>query len=123
MSGKVPPSRRANARGKLPDKHGRFRGVRAAGRLYERFTAHDPEIFGTMEFPNLDGETVAVIGECDGVHYSTVRDGKAERYIHEFEDADKPLLCVTSNGRQLILLGGNYRFTERGIVDKSWKGD
>lgn len=130
MSGKVPPSSRSRARGgklksfppKLRDTAG-FHGADAAARRYERFTGHDAEVFGSIEFPNLDGVAVAMIGECDGVLYTTVRDGKTERYIHEFEEADKPLLCVTPDGRQLLLIGGRYRFTERGIVDRSWKGD
>ena len=128
MSGKVPPSSRSRARkGSVPRRFGAtefgFRGADQAARRYQRFTGHDAEVFGTIEFPNLDGVAVAMIGECDGVLYTTVRDGKVERYIHEFEEADKPLLCVTPDGRQLLLVGGAYRFTERGIVDKSWKGD
>lgn len=128
MSGKVPPSSRSRARGgkvrrsRLAGADG-FHGADAAARRYERFTGHDAEVFGTIEFPNLDGVAVAMIGECDGVLYTTVRDGKTERYIHEFEEADKPLLCVTPDGRQLLLVGGRYRFTERGIVDHSWPGD
>jgi hypothetical protein len=128
MSGKVPPSSRSKARGgavrksRLDGAAG-FRGADAAARRFERFTGHDAEVFGSIEFPNLDGVAVAMIGECDGVLYTTVRDGKRERYIHEFEEKDKPLLCVTPDGRQLLLVGGNYRFTERGIVDKSWPGD
>lgn len=128
MSGKVPPSSRSKARGgavrksRLAGAAG-FHGANAAARRYERFTGHDAEVFGSIEFPNLDGVAVAMIGECDGVLYTTVRDGKTERYIHEFEEADKPLLCVTPDGRQLLLVGGRYRFTERGIVDKSWQGD
>ena len=63
------------------------------------------------------------IGECDGVLYTTVRDGKIEHYIHEFADSDKPMLAVSPNGRQLILIGGRYKFTERGIVDTSDKSE
>lgn len=128
MSGKVPPSSRSRARGGIVRKSRvsyptGFVGAEAAARRFTRFTGHDAEVFGSIEYPNLDGVAVAMIGECDGVLYTTVRDGKTERYIHEFEQKDKPLLCVTPDGRQLLLVGGNYRFTERGIVDKSWKGD
>ena len=62
-----------------------------------------------------------VIGECDGVLYTTVRDGVTERYIHEFASGDKPLLCVSPNGKQMLFVGGRYVFTERGIVDLSDK--
>ena len=54
-----------------------------------------------------------------GVLYTTVRDGKEEKYIHQFKAKDKPLLCVTPDGTQILLVGGAYDFTERGIVDRS----
>lgn len=112
MSGRVPPSSRAKSRGYSADEVGR------AVRLYERFTGHDAEELGVFQLPDLPS-TATVIGECDGVLYTTVRDGKTERYIHEFRARDKPLLCVSPDGRQLILVGGRYVFTEKGIVDKS----
>lgn len=122
MSGKVPPSSRSRARGgSARSRVGStgFKGDSAAARRIERFTGHDPEIVGVVAFPDLDGVALAVIGVCDGVLYSTVRDGKHERYIHEFAPADAPQLCVTPDGRQLVLVGGRYLFGERGIVDKS----
>jgi len=61
------------------------------------------------------------IGEVDGILYSTVRDGKLEKYIHKFHKADRPLFVVSPEGKTLFLLGGNYTFTERGIVDRSDK--
>lgn len=91
-----------------------------AADLYERFTGHDPEELGTVKVNPLP-KVAAVIGECDGVLYTTVRDGVTERYIHEFRKADKPLLCVSPDGRQILLVGGRYRFTELGIVDASDK--
>lgn len=112
MSGRVPPSSRAKSRGYSTDEVGR------AVRLYERFTGHDAEELGVFQLPDLPS-TATVIGECDGVLYTTVRDGETEKYIHRFRSRDKPLLCVSPDGRQLILVGGRYVFTEKGIVDKS----
>lgn len=112
MSGRVPPSSRAKSRGYSADDVGR------AVRLYERFTGHDAEELGVFQLPDLPS-TATVIGECDGVLYTTVRDGVVEKYIHRFRSKDKPLLCVSPDGRQLILVGGRYVFTERGIVDRS----
>lgn len=113
MSGGVPPSSRAGKRRRNP----RSEADRAAD-LYERFTGMNPRRLGSVTVPPLPS-AVAVMGECDGVLYTTVRDGKVERYIHEFADADKPLLCVTPDGTQILLVGGNYDWTERGIVDHS----
>ncbi|NCA24613.1 MAG: hypothetical protein EBS91_08475, partial [Betaproteobacteria bacterium] len=59
------------------------------------------------------------IGEVDGILYSTVRDGVLEKYIHKFRKRDKPLFVVAPDGKALYLVGGNYTFTERGIVDDS----
>lgn len=116
MSGGVPPSSRA---GRSRARPGSAAYKRAAD-LYERFTGHDAVAVGTVEVPELrDGDVVARIGKCDGIMYTTVRDGKRERYIHEFAAADRPLLCVSEDGRQILLIGGRYLFTEKGIVDKS----
>jgi hypothetical protein len=59
-----------------------------------------------------------VIGELDGVLYTTVRDGKTERYIHRFRKRSRPRLIASHDGKSLHILGGEYEFTERGIVDK-----
>lgn len=119
MSGKVPPSsgagRRASAFGRA-----RSPNVRRAALLYERFTGHEAQGIAEIEVPPLPAE-VAVIGECDGVLYTTTRDGRVEHYKHDFAHGDKPLLCVSPDGRQLLMVGGNYLFTERGIVDRSDK--
>ena len=119
MSGSVPPSSRAKGRN-LRRAAPALGDVERAADLYERFSGHDPEELGTVRVPALP-RVAALIGECDGVLYTTVRDGKTEKYIHEFRKADKPLLCVSPDGRQILLVGGRYRFTEAGIVDASDK--
>ena len=110
----VPPSSRAGmkkaTRGQI-DK---------AKDLYTRFTGHDAEEIGTVNVPAMPTVGVA-IGEVDGILYSTVRDGVLEKYIHKFHKADRPLFVVAPDGKVLYLLGGNYNFTERGIVDRSNK--
>lgn len=113
MSGKVKPSSRAG-------KHRRFiaSDIDKAIDLVERFKGHDAEELGVFDIPDLP-KTVAVIGECDGVLYTTVRDGVTEKYIHKFRAKDKPLLCVSPDGSQILFVGGRYVFTERGIVDLS----
>ena len=68
---------------------------------------------------NPIGKVGVAIGEVDGILYSTVRDGQLEKYIHKFRKADKPLFVVSPDGKSLHLVGGNYSFTERGIVDDS----
>lgn len=114
MSGGVPPSSRAKSRRKLG---GNSELVKAA-RLYERFTGHEAEKIGRVKVKALP-KVGAVIGEVDGILYTTVRDGVEEKYIHKFMSKDKPLFVVSPDGKQLLLIGGAYDFTERGIVDRS----
>lgn len=87
-----------------------------AARQFEDFTGHPGKTIARIEKP-VYPDAVSVIGECDGVLYTTVRDGEKEAYIHRFRKTSRPLLCVSPDGKTLYLLGGAYRFTERGIVD------
>lgn len=100
MSGKVPPSE-----------------VSRAGRLYREFSGHEPDEVVTVTAPKVP-KAVLVIGELESVIYSTVRDDEQERYIHKFRKQSRPLLCASPDGDQLFIVGGDYEFTDRGIVDK-----
>ena len=114
MSGRVPPGSRANSRRVSEMMRAAPADVKRAALLRERFTGEDTTPLGVFEVPPLP-KAVAVIGECDGILYTTVRDGQKERYIHEFNSKDKPLLCAAPDGRQILLIGGRYVFTDRGI--------
>lgn len=122
MSGRVPPSSRAGQSQRVVRE--RFKAtdpdVLAAADLYERFTGHKAEGVGTIPLPRMPRVGV-LIGDIDGVLYTTVRDGKTEKYIHQFHRDDKPAFVVSPDGKQLFLIGGAYDFTERGIVDRSDK--
>ena len=58
------------------------------------------------------------IGKCDGILYTTVRDGETEAYIHRFKKSARPTLAASHDGESLSLIGGKFDFTERGIVDR-----
>lgn len=90
--------------------------LKRAARLYEDFTGHEAEIVAKVKKP-VYPDAVLVVGDCDGILYTTVRDGKVERYIHEFRQKSRPLFCVSPDGKTLLLLGGAFQFTDRGIVD------
>ena len=108
----VPASSRAGVSRQVRDE------MAQAADLYERFSGHDPEAIGKVRVPPIPKVGVAV-GEVDGILYSTVRDGKLEKYIHKFRKSDRPLFVVSPDGKQLFLIEGRYTFTERGIVDES----
>jgi len=89
-----------------------------AARLYENFTGDAGAVIARVP-PIKIPRAVAVVGECDGIMYTTVRDGQHEKYIHKFSKKARPLFCISPDGSQIFLIGGEYRFTERGIIDKS----
>ena len=118
MSGGVPPSSRAGKRRK--PSAGETSDIQRAADLYQRFSGHEAEIVGRVNIRNLPKVGVA-IGTIDGILYTTVRDGQTEKFIHQFKSKDKPMFVVSPDGKQLLMVGGNYDFTERGIVDESDK--
>jgi hypothetical protein len=90
--------------------------VRKAKKLFEDFTGHQAEEQGEIFVPPIP-ESLVVVGPCDGILYETVRDGKKEKYIHTFKKTARPFLCSSPDGKQLLLVGGRYKFTETGIND------
>lgn len=88
-----------------------------AKKLYNDFSGEE---LGDSEF-NIeipDDLVVFPVGRLDGIMYTTVRDGKTEKYLHQFKGKSAPLLVSTHDGDQLFIVGGNYEFTETGINDR-----
>lgn len=108
MQNPVPPSSRHGSIASQRDK---------AGLLYHNFTGHHPGEEIIIDKPGYP-DVMSVIGDIDGVLYTTVRDGKEEKYIHKFKKSSRPLFCVAPDGLTLYMIGGSYEFGERGIVDK-----
>jgi hypothetical protein len=92
--------------------------ARNAADLYTRFTGHDALEEVEIEKPILP-DVMLVVGDIDGIMYTTVRDGEVEKYVHQFKKSARPLFCVSHDGKQIHLIGGEYDFTERGIVDRT----
>jgi len=87
--------------------------IEAARKLSRDFHEREPKGVRRVAAPST---TVGmVLGVLEGVIYRTP-DGT--RYLHEFRGSARPKLAATHDGRQLIVHGGRYRMTERGIVDK-----
>lgn len=106
----VPPSTRA--------AHGTIESQRKkAAKLYAGFTGHEPGDTIMVDKP-VYPDVMSVIGDIDGIMYTTVRDGVTEKYIHRFKKNSRPLFCVAPDGLSLYMLGGAYEFGDRGIVDK-----
>lgn len=93
------------------------KSLAATVRRFRRFTGHDEVTARRLVLPPYPRELLTV-GDCDGILYTTIRDGRRESYIHRFAKRSRPLLAASPDGKRLFLLGGAYTFTERGIVDK-----
>lgn len=92
------------------------KSLEQAGHLYREFTGHDATHYD--EIPVTPMRVGLKVGSVDAILYTTVRDGITEHYIHEFKRSSRPTLVASHDGRALALVGGRYRFTDRGIVDK-----
>jgi len=99
-----------------PSPRGQSAKVQQAARLFEDFTGH--EAGHTRKVLWTVPDVAAQFGELEGVIYNTVRDGKSERYLHKFKKKSRPLLGVSHDGKQLVVVGGHYQFTEAGIEDR-----
>jgi hypothetical protein len=94
--------------------------LRQASKLYEDFSGNPADVRAKVRVKALPKVAIA-IGDVDGIMYTTERDGEVQKYIHKFAQRDRPILAVSPDGKQILFVGGNYTFTERGIVDKSDK--
>ncbi len=90
--------------------------VEEAARRYEDFSGHRAGHGKTVKLrvPRAG----LVVGDLDGVLYTTVRDGQTERYVHKFRKSARPLLVAGHDGRSLHVVGDRFEFTDRGIVDQ-----
>lgn len=93
------------------------REAAAAARLFREFTGRDPAAVDFMELPA--DRTLLAIGPVELIGYRATREGEGSNlYVHRFKRSARPVLAVSHDGRQLYLLAGAYRFTDRGIVDR-----
>jgi hypothetical protein len=67
---------------------------------------------------NPDYNVGYVLGEIPELHYIAERDGEVFHFDHKFKAASRPLLVVSFDGKQLMIAGGRYSVTDRGIVDR-----
>lgn len=65
---------------------------------------------------------VIVMGELRAVEYEMPRGRRKVLYRHEFARGSAPELCAGPGTCELVLVGGRYRVTQRGIVDLTPSG-
>jgi len=90
--------------------------IHNADMLYRDFSGDAPEWTKKVK---VDLPSVALaFGTLDAVEYTTNREGETQLYRHRFKKSARPTLAVGGEGFPLLILGGNYKFTERGITDE-----
>lgn len=88
----------------------------AAVDRFQAFTGMTADQYQEVQLPLVD---VAIeVGQVEAIAYNTVREGKKERYLHRFKASARPVLAASHDGRTLLIIAGNFEFTERGITDK-----
>jgi hypothetical protein len=85
-----------------------------AVRLFRHFFDREPRENEIVQVATRKPTDALVIGELDAIIYRV--DGEAQPNFHRFKKTDRPLLLVSSDGRQIYTIKGSYRFTERGFV-------
>ncbi len=116
--GVIPTARKnpSKRKSKVAQKVAGNAGLRQASRLLKDFSGHEP--CEVLRIPTSKKRTGLVVGETDGILYTTVRDGRTEKYIHKFRKSSRPLLIASSDGTELGIVGGQFQFTEAGIEDR-----
>lgn len=84
--------------------------------LFRKFREAEPERVSSVRVKVP--KAAMLIGDLDGVLYTTTHGRKHQAYIHKFDKGARPQLAASADGRQLLVLGGRYNFTRDGIVDR-----
>lgn len=111
---KARPAKKVAA--KKPARRSSAANVTRAARLYQSF--HEAAPTKVQRVKHRDVREAMALGRLESVTYQTP-DGKL--YRHRFLGAARPILAASHDGRQLVVLGGRYRMTWRGIVDQRKK--
>lgn len=91
-----------------------------AAELYHDFRERD---VGLVTKQPIDWPRVSVaIGKIRAIEYHTTHDEEHVLYRHDFKRWAWPDFQVSTDGRHLLILPGNFVFTERGIVDTRTPG-
>jgi len=110
-------TKKIGRRGSRRNPAGRTRReVAQAARALENFTGDPAEYLEAYELPNAAAGWE--LGPVAELSYIGVRDGEQYEFVHRFKQKSRPLLIASADGTELIILGGGYSVTERGIEDR-----
>jgi hypothetical protein len=84
--------------------------VAEAAEAYEDFHGFPASYIDTYdELPDVFFR----VGDCVGVVYEVIEDGRRVRYQHDFEA--RPTLAVSFDGQTAVILRGEWQFTDKGF--------
>ena len=95
--------------------HRRQKALSRVARLYKSFR-EAPAKRAREVFFNPP-RAAAVMGHVEFIGYVTSHAGKTHLYIHEFAEGSRPMMAAGTGRNQLLLVGGRYKVTSRGITD------
>ncbi len=89
--------------------------VRLGQKLYRRFHCFPPRKLLRVPLARRVPKVLVQVGELRGLIYRSDRGqpGRPRSFVHFFQNP--PLLTSDPRGKQLHIVGGNYRVTRRGI--------
>jgi hypothetical protein len=89
-----------------------------AADTFEAFTGRAATHKTTHKIPTP--KTGFALGPLVGVIYRASRedDGGTFEYLHRFRKSSQPLLIASDDGKQLVISGGEFQVTEKGIEDR-----
>ena len=84
-----------------------------ASRRFKDFHGRSPKGTEVARVVQDAPEETLLVGDLYGIMYK-VR-GTREPYLHRF-GRPKGQVRVSADGKQIYIVGGNYRFTDRGFI-------
>lgn len=96
------------------------REVRRTAKLFRGFRMRDPR---SVTDVRVDLPTAVItMGPIRGIAYEMPRGRRHVLYWHEFAKGSEPTLTAGPDRCGIVVIGGNYRVTDRGIVDYTASG-
>lgn len=95
-------------------------GLQRAARLYRSF--REQPVRRVREVSIQLPAAVARMGLLEFVGYMTTHAGTPALYVHYFAPGSRPVLYASGGRNQLMLYGGRFKVTGRGITDLDSRG-
>lgn len=86
--------------------------IHKAWKLFKSFHNKDPRTGQLVRVAQEKPEEALEVGQFFGIAYIA----GGEIYFHKFNKRNRPLVFVSSDGKQIYILKGGYRFTDRGFI-------